>query len=808
MSGFLMELHRAVRSLRRSRGLTIVSVLALTLGIGLTTTVFSIIYGAFEKGLPFPEGHRIVQVVRDNPQQDLTNAGLPIHDFMDVRAQQRSFSAVAAYYNGTVNLSGRERAERFDGAFVTPNLFDVLGVHPILGRGFRDADDQPGAARVAVIGNAMWRNRYGGDTLVVGTSIRINGQPATIIGVMPPGFLFPEQEEIWLPLGIDPLRVERGGGLWLNVVGRLRPDVSLDQASADVAAIARRLATAYPKTNEGMRASVVSYVDAAIGREPRRLLNTMLGAVFLVLLIACANVANLLLDRAVNRTKEQGVRTALGASRWAVARQSLAEATVFCATGAVLGVGLAQGGIALFNRAIVQSQPPFFIDIRLHPPVLLFTLAVTLIAAIASGALPALRTWRTDVAEVLKDESRGSSGFRVGRLSRSLVVVEIALSCALLVAAGLTIKTIVTLRTMDHGIRTRGIFTARAGFPATYTDTLAQDRFFDELATRLEELPGAQAATISSGLPATTVGNGSGPFAIEGRAYGSDRDYPRVNTMTVTPGFFAVFDLPAREGRLLAAQDRRGSAPVVVVNEQMAQRFFPGESPLGRRIRVGGATSTEPWMTIVGVVPDVQTQDNDEPRPPMLFQPLAQHHTSFASIAVLARDAEHPMSLTTSVRDAVASLDPDIPLYWLYSLDETIARSSWFYRVFGTMFMLFGGIALFLASIGLYAVMALSVARRTRELGIRMALGAGRGSVIGLVVRQSTWQLAIGLVAGLGIAAALSHLLAIILFGVQPRDPLIFGGVVLLLGVTAALAALVPARRATRVDPMVALRFE
>ena len=805
MDSVLRDLRYGARTLRRSPGLVIVSVLALTIGIGLTTTMFSIVYGALMKGLPFPGGKEILGIRRTNPERHIQNAGTPISDLVDFRAQQRSFESVAAYYQGTVNVSGKERAERFDGAFVTDNLFRVLRVQPVLGRGFRDGEDQPGVERVAVIGYAMWKNRYGGDPGIIGKVIRANGQPFTVIGVMPDRFEFPNTEEIWLPLGMNALATKRGDGQWLDVIGRLKPGVSLDQANAELAAFEKRLADAYKDTNGGFTAEALPFVDAALGEQPHRLLYTMLGAVFLVLLIACTNVANLLIDRAAHRTKEVGVRTALGASRWAVVRQFLAESLILSAAGTALGVGLAYGSIVLFNHAIADTQPPFFIDIRLHPPVLVFAAGLALLSAVFSGVIPAIQSSRTDLNEVLKDESRGASSLRIGRLSRALVIFEVALSCGLLVAAGLMIKSLAKLRHVDYGFTTRGIFTARIGFPATYADTAKQMRFFETLAQRLGELPGASGAALASRLPGTGIGGTT--FALEGKAYALERDYPDARQMDVTPGFFPMFDLPVLQGRSIGDQDRTDAAPVVVVNQAFVREFLKGGNPLGRRIRFGGSRSIDPWRTIVGVVPDFFSGDTDHPRPPTIIAPLAQHHSNFVSIAVRTSGGD-PMSVTPAVRQTVASLDPDIPLYWVYSMDEALARPLWFYRVFGTMFMIFGFVALFLASIGLYAVMAFSVSRRARELGIRIALGAQPRDVLGLVLRQGAMQLGIGMAAGLAIAAGVSQLLAILLFEVQPRDPATFAGVVGVLAGAGLLACLLPARRATLVDPVVALRAE
>ena len=803
MQAVLRDIRYGARSLRKSRALTAVAVLALTLGIGLTTTMFSIVYGALLKGMPFPDPDELVAIQRQNLSRGIRQMQVPIHDYLDYRAQQRSFSGIAAHSGGTVNVSGAEKAERYDGAWVTANLFDVLQVRPQLGRTFRREEETPGLGNVAILSYAMWQDRYAGDPEILGKTVRANGQPYTVVGVMPPKVSYPDNQSIWMPLQLDATKLERGTGQQLDVVARLRPGVSLDAANADVSAISRRIAAEYKATSEGITASAKPIIDTQIGPQPRRLLWTMLGTVFFVLLIACANVANLLLDRAAHRTKEVGIRTALGASRMAVVRQFLSEALVLSVAGAVLGAGVAQVGVTLFNRAIADTNPPFWLDIRLHPPVLLFVAATAILASLFSGAIPAYQSSRADINEILKDESRGASSFRIGRLSRALVVFEIALSCGLLVASGLMTKSVIKLRNLDAGIATENIFTARVGFPSAYTDTAAQTRFFDELAPKLAALPGVRAVSLVSQLPATCCGGSN--FAIEGKAYAADRDYPYTQSMTVSDGFFKTFDVAAVRGRVFSADDRAESVPVVIVNQSFVRKHFGSEDALGRRIRLGGAKSTDPWRTIVGVIPDIFTGDTGNPRDAGILLPLAQHRSSFLSMAIRAPNA---MALTPQVRAAVAALNPDIPIYFVSSMNDAVQRNVWHVRVFGGLFMVFGVAALLLASIGLYAVMAFSVSRRAREVGIRIALGARTAHVLRLVLRQGIIQLAIGLTLGLGLGALVSQGVAAVLFDVQPRDPATFGAVVAVLMGAGLLACYIPARRAAKVDPLSAMRAE
>jgi len=489
-------------------------------------------------------------------------------------------------------------------------------------------------------------------------------------------------------------------------------------------------------------------------------------------------------------------------------RQFLAEALVLSLAATAFGIVLAKFGIAAFNQAITVTQVPFFIDIGLHPPVLLFSIGVATLTTLISGAIPAYQSSRADINEILKDETRGASSFRIGRISKGLVMFEIALSCGLLVAAGLMIKSVARMRTMDPGFATKDVFTARIGFPAAYTDTAAEWRFFDQVVDRVASLSGVQAASLSSGLPAARQGLGGSSFAIEGQTYLKDKDYPGARTLQVTPQFFSTLRIPLAQGRVFTDGDRVGALPVVIVNRAFVAKYFANVDPIGRRIRLGGSKSTQPWSTIVGVVGNVFTGDQNEPTSgaPAVFQPFAQSRSTFVYIS--ARTTAPPMALTQRVRDVVASLNADIPLYWVQTLADATSQSLWFVRVFGTMFMIFGFVALFLASIGLYAVMSFSVVRRTREVGIRMALGAQGRNVVSMIFGQGIVQLAVGMAVGLAFALGISRLMKVILFQVEPRDPVIFGGVAAVLVFVGLVACLIPARRATLVDPLVALRAE
>jgi predicted permease len=799
----LQDLRHGARKLVHNPGFSAISVVTLALGIGLTTTMFSIVYGALLRGLPFEHGERVVSIRRANPARDQRELSVSLHDLADYRAQQRSFEGLGAFTNGTVSVSGAEKPERFDGAYISANGFELIRAKPLLGRTFRPGEDAVGAPALVVLGYGIWQSRYGGDRGVLGRTIRVNGEPAEVIGVMPEGFAFPTSEKLWMPLR-QPLPAKRGEGDDLFVFGRLKTGVSLDRANVEIAGIARRLATQYPESNRDLTAYVEPYTKSFIGDEPTVLLQTMFFAVFLVLLIACANVANLLLSQAAMRAKEVGIRTAMGATRGRIIVQFLTEPLAMAVVAAVIGVGLSFWGVKLFNDAIASTNPPFWIDIKIDGPILLFVLAITLFATFVSGVLPAIRASGANVNEVLKDESRGSSSFRGGLISRALVVFEIALSVGLLVAAGLTIKSVTRLRTIDYGFPTRSVFTARVALPETvYGDSAAQVRFFDQLYGRLGDLQGVESYTLAGMLP--VLGAPKQTFAVEGKAYSKDSDYPETHFVTTYPGYFRTFRV-GLEGRDFGSGDTRTSEAVAIVSHTFASKYFGGASPVGRRFRLGDAKSAEPWRTIVGVVPDMWNDGLENEKPESVYLPFAQAPQRYMSVTLRTRGT--PAAMTAPVRALVTSLDPDLPIYFVKTLQERIDEESWFFRVFGVLFMIMGAVALVLAAVGLYGVMAFNVARRTREMGVRMALGAQPRDVVRLIMRQGLIQLGIGLVLGSGLAFLLSKGLKIILFQVSFMDPVVVGLTFAVLIAAALVATLVPAFRATRVDPMVALRYE
>lgn len=812
MGNVLGDIRYGARMLVRRPGLSALAVAALALGIGLTTTMFSIVYAAVLKGLPYERADRLVAIFRNRPTQGVQFLPVSIHDFFDWREQQQSFEPLAAYYLETINVAGPEgRPIRYYGAYTTANLFDVLRVRPVLGRTFRADDDRPGAPQLIILSYRAWRDRFGGDPAIVGRSVRANAELATIVGVMPDRFDFPGQCDAWLPLRIDPRAYPRGSGpafehTQLQAIGRLHDGRTLESAQAEMSTIAQRIAAAYPDSNAGIGVTLIPQNETFVGRQARALLLTMLAAVFGVLLIACANVANLLLARTAVRTREIAIRMALGAGRLRTVGQLLAETTVLALVGALAGMAVAKVGIDLFNVSTANLDFPIWLAARFDPAVLLFVLGLTIASALAAGLVPALRASRGDFVEALNDEARGSSGLRIGRLSRALVVAQVACSCGLLVAAGLMIRTIVNVADFDYGFDTSNVYTARLGlFPGDYPTPTAERQFYDRTRRRVAALPGVRQVAYTSDLPAR--GGPMERLSVDSVAYPAEPNHPRALRMVVSPGYFDVFGVKPIGGRDFTDGDGPDAMPVAIVNERFVQRFMGGRDPLGRRVRLGDDAA--PWRTIVGIVPDMhaggafqQLDVHDEG----VYLPLAQNVINFVNM--IARTEGPPTTHASAIQAAVNTIDPALPLYWVRSLDEQYRLDGWFFRAFGTLLMVFGVAALGLAVVGLYGVMSFSVGQRTREIGVRMALGASQSRIRTLVLGQAVRQLAIGLLLGTVLAAVLSRGLANLLFGVRPWDPAIFAIVVATLAASALGAGAIPARRATRVDPINALRYE
>ena len=809
MDAFLMDLKYGIRMLVKTPGLTLVSVVTIALGVGLTTHTFSSVYGSVIRGLDFDRGTRLASLTEEVVSAGERGNGIPYLDVLDWREEQTSFRGLAAFQQGTVNIADEGNPpERYNGAFVSASLFDQVDGVPIMGRVFNASEDDGTGEPVVVLGYDVWQDRYAGDPDIVGRSVRANGRQATVVGVMPEGFHFPFQEDVWLPLGLDPLTAQRGTDR-VGVVGRLLESVTMEQADAQMDQIAGRLAVEYPETNEGVSVWVQAHEDAVMPPPIVAALWLMLLAVFGVLLVACFNVTNLLLARAAVRSREVAVRSALGAARGRIVRQLLVEAGLIAVLGGALGTLLAYIGIEAFNAAIIDIEKPYWIDVRLDAPVLLFTTAITAFAAVAAGTLPALRASGAKLHEVLQDETRGTSSFRIGRLSTALVVGEIALSCALLVSSGMMVKSVINLRALDMGFEDDQIFTARVGlFEADYPDDAARWRFYDRLVQDLAAEPGVESAALTTSLPA--AGAGLGRIGLEGAVYPELRDRPLSYVAFVTRDYFDVLGLSILEGRPFDDQDVAGSVDVALVNQSFARTHFGDGSPLARRFRVG---ADGPWLSVVGVVPDVfiagggpgfgQAAEIKE----QYYRPLAQvPGIAFVSLAV--RTLGDPAAFGTSARSVVSRIDPSLPIYFVRTMEETVAAGTWGYGLFGSLFTIFGIVALFLAAVGLYGVMAFSVSRRTQEMGVRMAMGAGARNILALILGNGMRQLGLGMLIGLALGGLLVLPMRVLFFQVEPTDPSVYLTIVTTLAFSGLLACLIPARRAMRVQIVEALRPE
>jgi predicted permease len=813
MGTMMKDLKFGMRALLQKPGSAAISVLVLALGIGLSTFMFSIVYGVFLRGLDTPEADRLRMVVRtDASRPDARFGSLSMHDYFDIVERQSTLAGLAGYWSGTVNISGHEGPERFNGAFVSTEQFPLLGVQPVLGRTFTADEAVPGSPPAVILGHEIWEDRYGGDPGVLGRSVKLNGEAGTIVGVMGEGFQFPNNQQLWVAMREDPLAVERGRGRFFQVIGRLGDGVTEDQALLELSSIASQLEREHPESNEGMGVAFQTVVQSQTGPELVAVFGAMMGAVILVLLVACANVANLLLARAAMRSKEAAIRSAIGGGRLRVMLPFFAEALLLAGAGALVGMGIAYVGVHLFDGVTNSSitGKPYWMVFRLDLPIMAFVVGLTALTALAAGAAPALQVARADVNGILKDESRGSSSFASGRLSKVLVICEVALSCALLVGAGLMTKSIIGLSQKDYAFDTESVFTARVGlFETDYPDLQTREVFFGDLVDRLHAVPGAVSAALTDALPTNFAP--TFPIALEGQVHQDETDYPMAHRAIVTPGFFDLFDVGLRQGRDFNLLDDREAPPVAIVNESFAARFFENRSPIGQRFHVGTA-DTIPWVTIVGVVPDLDMagfQPAGQPGgdPSGFYVPLAQADARFMSLAVRPAGGD-PMSITADVRRAVQTVDPDLPIYQVRSIREVVDLNSWFFSVFGTIFIVFGIAALLMASVGLYGVLAFSVSRRITEMGIRMALGAGGRQVMRLILRQGAHQIGIGLALGLALAWGVSRVAQLVMYEVQPRDPTVFGAVVITIVIVGLVASWVPARRATRVDPMVALRYD
>jgi predicted permease len=815
MIALLQDLRFATRQLRKSPGFTVTAVLTLALGIGATSAIFSLVNAVLLRPLPFPEPDRLVYL----QQADLTPGNPPgaeeplsYPDYFDWRAQNHTFRGIASWRGGSFTFTGNGEARQIYRSVVSANFFQVLGVAPMLGSGFGPDDEKPGA-NVVVLSYSLWQSAFGGARDIVGSHITLDGESYRVTGVMAPHFQFPIQfpeVALWTSLGMDatgtnPRTAQRGND-GLNAIGRLAPGVSEEQARADLSVIARRIAMQYPDTNLTYSAATVKPMMEQLTGNLRPAMRILFSAVGLVLLIACVNVAGLLLARATRRRPEMALRTALGAGRWGIVRQMLVESLLLAVCGGALGVALSSWVLEAMLRWMPQNLPRSN-EIAIDGTVLGFVLAVSVASGLLFGVLPAWRVSRMDPVAALREGARGISGGRgQNRLHDSLVVAETALGLVLLVGSGLLVRSFLQIIRVNPGFDPHGVLTASLNLPDKRYSEEQQLEFMDRLLERLRALPGA--TSVAAGVPLPLSGGRLGvSFSIEGQQVAAG-DEPSAAVALVTPGYFETMRIPVLAGRPFTPRDGRKGAPVIIVNESFARKYFPGENPVGKHMRTDLSTndSTAPMREIVGVVAGVRRVQLMTEADPEYYVPWAQ--CVFGTAAVAIRTAGDPSQLAGPMRAAVANLDPNVPIYMVMTMDQMMQRAEARSRFETLLVSCFAAMALLLSAVGLYAVLSYMVVQRTGEIGVRMALGARRADVLRMVLQRGVALAGTGLAIGLVVSAALTRYIQSMLYRTSPLDAVTFVVVAAVLLIVSLIASSVPAWRASRLNPMETLRAQ
>jgi predicted permease len=814
----LQDLRFAFRLIAKDRWFATVAVLALSLGIGMNAMVFTLVNAVLIRGLPFPESANLYML---GWETEGGATGVADPELQDWRAQSRVFEGVAAFSNTGFNISdGHALPEQARGARLTANAFAVLRQRPLLGRDFTPDDERSGAEPVVILGYNLWKNRYNEDRAVLGRTLRVNGTAATIVGVMPPNMQFPTQAAMWMPVVPTATQQSQRTSRFLNVFGRVKPGISRSEATTEMNAIAGRLVASYPEAHKDLkRVAVQTFNERFNGGQIRVVFLSMMGAVGFVLLIACANVANLQLSRSARRSREIAVRIALGATRWRIVRQLLVESILLGLMGGVLGLGLTLIGVRLFDAAVAEAGKPYWIVFSVDYVVLAYLAAICVMTGILFGLAPALHVTRTSLNEVMKEGGRGTAGGRGARWTSSILIVgELALTIVLLVGAGLMVRSFLKLYAIDIGMKPDNLMAMRLNLSGTkYDKPEVRREFYTNIEARLAAIPGVDASAVSSSVP-PFGGTWRRQFEIDGRpARNPGEQALETSSVTITPAFFEVAGVQMRRGRRFNALDGNPGVETTIINERMAARFFPNEDPIGRRIKFirpdppAGTPPPSPpqppemWRTIVGVVPTLRHNSPQDAEPDAVaYLPLQQHPDRFMMLFVRSR--VEPGTIMNAVRREVQAIDQDQPVFTVQTVEQMLTQATWPYRVFGSLFALFAVFGLVLSSVGLYAVMAYSVTQRTAEVGVRMALGAEGPQVSWMFLKRGLIQLAIGLSIGLTAAFGVSRVMRTLLVQITPTDPLTFAVITVLLSLTAIAACLIPARRATRIDPLIALR--
>ncbi len=810
MTSLTQDIRYALRTLIRTPAFSALAIATLAIGIGANTTIFSAVRAVLLRPLPYPEPQELIQglwIWRSD-----TGSAYSAPDFLDLRRENTTLAGLAAMNGVSYALTEVGDAEQIPSADVTGDFFTLLGIKPALGRALLPSDDVPNA-RVAVMSHALWTRRFGGDPALVGRTIRLDGEAYEVVGIMPVGFSYPEQAEVWTPFGFTPeeLGTQRGAH-YLDVIGRLKPGVPLEQAQAEFTTLANRLSSTYPQTNSQTSASVMPLREAIAG-DSRPAMRVLLGAVALVLILACANVANLLLARGLGRSRDIAIRTALGASPRRIARGLIVESVVLALAGGVVGVFIAAWGAAAI-AGLSAAGIPLLNQTRIDGGVLLYAFGISLLTGILFGLLPAWEAVRApDLTRHLKTEG-GASTADVARrrVRRALVVGELALATALLAGAGLLIKSLNHLMSVDLGIDPRGVMTYRLSLPeAAYGTAASRSQFVLSMTERLERIPGVTAVGAVFGLPLSPFSYGISAATLDGRALTQDEEARfTVQVRVVTPDFFEAVGMPVRRGRPFTAADRAGSAPVIIVNEAASALLWPKMESLGHRFtistRLGQGGKDLVGGEVVGVVGDVRDRGPSRPGRPTIYVAHAQWPVDF--LAFTLRTKGDPQALVGPARAALKEMDPSIPMFRVRTLEQLTADAVAQPRLYAVLLTIFASTALLLAVVGVYGVMSFSVARRTRDIGVRMALGATPSGVLRLVLGEGARITAAGLGLGVLAAWAATRLLRAQLYGVQPTDFMTFLAVAVLLSAVAVIACWLPARRATRIDPLIAIKSE
>ncbi len=808
MNSIFTDIRFGWRSLLKRPGATAIALVTLALGIGVNTAIFSAVDSILLRPLPFKNSERIVSVWEQTPSLGIQQNQAAPANFFDLRNQNQSFEALGAYGPLDINLTGAGDPERLDGQLVSANVFSILGVAPALGRTFLPNEDQPGQEHVVVLSDALWQRRFNRDPSIINRNIALNGETFTVVGVMPRGFFFPLREtELWTPWAMEPDQASGRGDHYLGLVARLKAGVSIERANADLARLGQRLAAEYPRTNEGL-GFIARSLHRDYAGDLRLPMLILFGAVGLVLLIACANVANLLLAQATTRRKEIAIRIALGARRWTIVRQMLVESLLLAGGGGLLGVLGAFWGVEALTKFLPESLSKLQ-GVNIDARVLLFTLGVSLLTAIVFGGVPALLASRTTPGATLSDVARDMAGGASGRhVRRLLVVSEVALAVVLLVSAGLLIRSFQLLRQVQPGFNPENALTMRMVLPfPKYAKKEARSAFYDEVLRQVKETPGVEAAGMITFMPLSFSGMNFS-FSVEGRSAPSDMKLPFALFRVVSPDYFRAMGIPLLRGRYFEAQDSPDTTPVTLINHRLAEQYWPGEDAIGKRLKVGPADAPNLWLTVVGVVGDVRQTGLQEQKLDF-YVPYMQERRSFmAPRDLVVRTKADPAVIAAAVRKAVWSVAKDQPISNVRTVNEVFSAAISQERFQALMLGLSAALALVLACVGLYGVISYSVVQRTHEIGVRMALGAQPVDVLSLVIRQGMSLTLVGLIAGIVAGTFVTRVLTDMLFGVTPRDPLTFAGVPVLLLIVAFLACYIPARRATRIDPLIALRYE